>query len=54
MTTSKAKKAAKKPAGMKRGKTLQAVKPLTKTEWPAESISFNYGGPVVVYTPQKG
>jgi hypothetical protein len=47
MATTKGKKGIKKSARMKKGKRLQAVKPLE------EAISFNYGKLGVEYIKQK-
>jgi hypothetical protein len=48
--TKRTKKAAKKSKGMKKGKSLESVKPLTKlaagasaNTMPTESVSFNFG-----------
>jgi HD superfamily phosphodiesterase len=53
MPAIKAKKGTKKSAGMKKGKSLQSVKPLTKITSPTEAVTFEYGGLQVHYTPQK-
>jgi hypothetical protein len=53
MPAIKAKKGTKKSAGMKKGKALQSVKPLTKVTSPTEAITFEYGGVAVHYTQQK-
>lgn len=60
MGTSKAKKGTKKSSAVKRGKTLQSVKPLSKPAIsladasPKETVTFEYGGLQVRYEPQKG
>jgi len=53
MPAIKAKKGTKKSTGMKKGKALQAVKPLTKITSPTEAVTFEYGGIAVHYTQQK-
>jgi hypothetical protein len=56
MPKSKAKKSTKKSAGMKKGKSLQSVKPLTKVAAPPvpvkETVTFEYGGLQVKYGQQ--
>lgn len=47
MAKREGKKGIKKSARMAKGKALQAVKPLK------ESVTLNFGGPVIKYTPQK-
>ncbi len=47
MATTKGKRGIKKSARMKKGKRLQAVKPLTET------VSLKFDKPIVVYTPQN-
>jgi hypothetical protein len=57
--TKRTKAAGTKSKGMKKGKSLEAVKPLTKiaaapsTSTPAESVSFNYGKIAWTYSDQK-
>jgi type VI protein secretion system component Hcp len=57
--TKRTNAAGTKSKGMKKGKSLEPVKPLTKiaatpaTSMPAENISFNYGNIAWTYTQQK-
>jgi hypothetical protein len=57
--TKRTKAAGSKSKGMKKGKSLESVKPLSKiaaapaSSLPAESVSLNYGHVVVTYTQQK-
>jgi hypothetical protein len=49
MSASKAKKSAKKSTAIKRGKTLNAVKPLREGP-PVETLSLNYTAPKFTYS----
>ena len=56
--TKRTKAAGSKSKGMKKGKSLESVKPLSKiaaapaSSLPAESVSLNYGHIAVTYKPQ--